>query len=53
MDLTLLSAYTGFWQFTIKRHFKPSNFKTLNVERLQAYAKAFEITVEELKNFKG
>ena len=53
MDLTLLAAYTGFWQFTIKRHFKPSVFKGLNNERLQAYANAFEITVEELKNFKG
>ena len=53
MDLTLLSAYTGFWQFTIKRHFKPSVFKSLSNEGLQAYANAFEITVEELKNFKG
>lgn len=53
MDLPILAGYTGFWQFTIKRHFKPSVFKTLSNGRLQVYANAFEITVEDLKNFKG
>lgn len=53
MDLPILAGYTGFWQFTIKRHFKPSVFKNLSNECLHAYATAFEITVEELKNFKG
>lgn len=53
MDLPILAGYTGFWQFTIKRHFKPSVFKSLSNERLKAYADAFEITVDELKNFKG
>lgn len=53
MDLTLLSAYTGFWKFNIKRHMKPSVFAKLSNEKLSRYAKAFDITVEELKNFKG
>lgn len=53
MDLPLLSGYTGFWQWTIKRHFKPSVFKSLSQSRLQAYAKAFDISVDELKNFNG
>ncbi len=53
MDITLLSGYTGFWKWTIKRHFKPSVFKNLSDTKLATYAKAFEISVEELKNFHG
>ncbi len=53
MDLSVLSGYTGFWKFTIKRHLKPSVFKNLSDEKLSIYAKVFEITVQELKNFKG
>ena len=53
MDLPLLSGYTGFWQWTIKRHFKPSVFKSLSESRLQTYAKAFDISIDELKNFNG
>jgi hypothetical protein len=53
MDLTLLSGYTGFWKWTIKRHFKPSVFKTLSDSKLISYAKAFDISIEELKNFHG
>lgn len=53
MDLTLLSSYTGFWKWTIKRHFKPSVFQSLNESKLNSYAKAFDITLEELKNFNG
>lgn len=53
MDLTLLSGYTGFWKWTIKRHFKPSVFKSLSESKLNTYAKAFDISVEELKNFHG
>lgn len=53
MDLPILAAYTGFWQFTIKRHFKPSVFKKLNDKKLFNYSKAFEITIDELKNFNG
>ena len=53
MDLTLLSGYTGFWKFNIKRHFKPEVFKNLSEKKLSIYAKAFDITLEQLKNFKG
>lgn len=53
MDLTLLSSYTGFWKWTIKRHFKPSVFKALSQQKLSIYAKAFDISVEELKTFNG
>jgi hypothetical protein len=53
MDLPVLSGYTGFWGFTIKRHMKPAVFKGLSESKLAKYAKAFEVTVDELKNFKG
>lgn len=53
MDLEVLSAYTGFWKWRIKHHFKPAYFKRLNDSKLQKYADAFDITVEELKKYKG
>mgnify|MGYP001597684343 CR=1 FL=1 len=53
MDVMILSGYTGFWGFTIKRHMKPNVFKNLSDKKLSIYAKAFEISVDELKNFKG
>lgn len=53
MDVTVLSGYTGFFSFFIKRHLKPSVFKTLSDKKLEKYAQAFDITVSELKNFKG
>lgn len=53
MDLQILSAYTGFWKFNIKRHMKPGVFARLSDEKLNKYAKAFDISLEELKNFKG
>lgn len=53
MDLTVLSGYTGFFTFFIKRHLKPSVFKGLSEKKLEKYARAFDISVEELKNFKG
>jgi hypothetical protein len=53
MDLQVLAAYSGFWQWTIKRHSKPKIFKKLSDSTLKKYADAFGITVEELKNFDG
>ena len=53
MDFTILAAYTNFWTITVKRHMRPSVFVKLSESRLTKYAEVFEITVEELKNFKG
>ena len=50
MDLSIVSAYTGFWQWTIKRHLKPSVFKNVSDSNLQKYANLFEVTVDQLKN---
>ncbi|MFN8322800.1 MAG: hypothetical protein U0T74_09100 [Chitinophagales bacterium] len=51
MDISIVSAYTGFWQWTIKRHLKPSVFNKLSDKKLAKYAEIFDITVEELKGF--
>ncbi len=53
MDMPVISDYTGFWPFFIRRHLKPSVFARMSDAKLKKYADAFEITVEELKNFKG
>lgn len=49
MDLSILADYTGFWQWQIKRHLKPNVFNSLSDSKLQKYAEAFNITVEDLK----
>lgn len=50
MDLPIIAAYTGFWQWQIKRHFKPSIFNKLSEKKLRKYAELFEVTTDELKN---
>lgn len=49
MDFQLLAAYSGFWEWQIKRHLKPAIFEKLSVAKLEKYAKAFQVTVDELK----
>lgn len=53
MDVQVLAAYVNMWQWTVKRHAKPRIFKKLSDSTLKKYADAFEISVEELKNFNG
>lgn len=52
MDLGILASYTGFWKWTIKKHMKPSVFNKLSEQKLQQYAGAFNVSVEELKTMK-
>jgi hypothetical protein len=52
MDLNILSAYTGFWKWQIRRHLKPGIFEKLPAKKLDKYAKAFNVTVDELKTMK-
>lgn len=51
MDLSVLSGYSGFWKWQIRRHMKPAVFKKLSEKQLQRYSDAFDISVDELKNF--
>ena len=53
MDLSVLAGYTGFFPFFIKRHLKPAVFAGLSDVKLKKYASDFDITVQELKHFKG
>lgn len=50
MDLSVLSGYTGFFRWTVKRHLKMKNFNKLNDQKLQKYAEAFDISLDTLKN---
>ncbi|HEX4851033.1 MAG TPA: hypothetical protein VFV08_09515 [Puia sp.] len=50
MDVGIVSAYTGFWKWTVKRHLKPAVFKKLPESKLKKYAEIFEISMEDLKN---
>jgi hypothetical protein len=52
MDIAILSSYVGMWQWRVKRHFKPKVFAKLNDKILQKYAETFNISIDELRNFK-
>ena len=52
MDIAVLSSYVAMWQWRVKRHFKPKVFARLSDAVLKKYAASFNITIEELKNFK-
>jgi hypothetical protein len=49
MDIGILSDYTGLWKWQIKRHLKPEVFNRLSDKKLQKYAEAFNVKVEDLK----
>lgn len=49
MDIAIVAAYTGFWKFTIKQHLKPKVFEKLSEKKLQQYATAFNVSIEDLK----
>lgn len=49
MTPAILSQYTGFAVWRVKRHLKPAVFKKLKPTVLQKYAEVFNLSVEELK----
>ncbi len=49
MDIAIVSSYTGFWKWQIKRHFKPNVFNNLSEKKMLKYAKLFEVSIDELK----
>lgn len=49
-DLTGLSQATGFYQWQIKRHFKPTTFEKLPQRKLARYLDALEISSTELQS---
>jgi hypothetical protein len=52
MDVALLSNYIELAKWKVKRHLKPNGFSKLNQEQLENYAKIFDISVDELLNYK-
>jgi len=53
MSISILSGYTGFRKLSVKRHIKPGVFNKLSDNKLNIYARTFDISIDELKNFKG
>jgi hypothetical protein len=49
MNIAILSSYTGFFKWQIKRHLKPAVFKKLSNKKLNTYAEVFNVTIDELK----
>lgn len=52
MDPGIVAAYTGFWQWQVKRHIKPAVFKKLSDKKLMKYAEVFDVSIEDLKNLR-
>lgn len=52
MDVPIVAGYTGFWQWQVRRHLKPSVFEKLSEKKLQQYATVFETTSDELRNLR-
>lgn len=52
MDLPTLSSVVDMFSFRVKRHLKMKHFKKLNDKILKKYAIAFNIEIENLKDFK-
>jgi hypothetical protein len=50
MSLATLSDCTGFWQWTIKRHLKPTVFGSLNGQKIQHYCDILDVTLQDLMN---
>lgn len=51
MDLPTLASITGIFQFRIKKHLKVKGFENLNDKTLEKYARAFNIEINDLKEF--
>jgi hypothetical protein len=52
MDVKLCAQFTGLPKRKVRKHLKPSAFNALSHDVLKKYADAFEVSVEELRNFK-
>ncbi len=50
MDLQTLAQSSGFFQWRIKRHFKPAIFKKLAHKTLARYGETLGISLEELRS---
>jgi len=51
MDIPTLASIVGMFQFNVKRHLTVKGFNNLADKKLQKYADAFQINLDELKGF--
>lgn len=49
MDLPLLAQTSGYYQWQIKRHFKPAIFAKLNDAKLTRYCEVLDISLTDIK----
>ncbi len=49
MDVPMLAQITGFWQWRIRRHFRPEVFAGLSTKVLTRYAEAMGLEIAQLK----
>ena len=52
MDIKVLSGYTGFFRWTVRKHLKMKHFQRLSDAKLSKYAQTFEIDLKTLKEKK-
>ncbi len=52
MDVRLLADYMELPKRKVRKHLKPEKFSLLEDEILRRYAETFEISLDELKNFR-
>ena len=50
MDVSLLSHYTGFFKWQVRRHLKPRIFARLKPVIKEKYADLFKISISELEH---
>lgn len=48
-DLTSLAQTTGYFEWQIKRHFKPRVFNNLSERKLAKYADVMKLSIDQLK----
>jgi hypothetical protein len=50
MSIDLLASYTGFSTHTVRKHFNPKTFSSLDDKTLGIYADVLRITIDEIKS---
>ncbi|MDY6802159.1 MAG: helix-turn-helix domain-containing protein [Bacteroidota bacterium] len=52
MNVSLLADYVELSKWKVRKHLKPKGFKKLKPKQLEIYATVFNISVNELMNYK-
>lgn len=52
MDESILAQSCGLFRWQVRRHFRPAVYQKLSARKLQAYAQAFGMSLEGLRQFR-